>query len=354
MRGVVPDLGIKTRRTVEYWLDAAETSSGSFHTFDKAPDLWGGLTTAAVLPDTKSTPTATSKFVPRTPEQLQAEEQTKCQKEPANPFGTIDSAYCRARAYKVLVDSRSELVVRAITGGVFGTRRGIQTLLGTKVNPAIRSVKDAGSDLQNLLQENLIDNTKMRQALDLRLASTSVFLQGTNADWHFKEITDLRVTVEGQATQIAQTRLDIARTSSDISSRELELRTEITSAGDQLTKKTVTKSQVDAKVKADNEALVDLTEAKTTMLSDLNDLDYVSKETDKNLAALDDINDSSTKYTQFRDAKNELSRWRDRMIELRTDLDSKTDDAFSSEHGADCEFAFSQTKKQRSPLRGLT
>jgi hypothetical protein len=303
--------------------------------FDKAPDLWGALITAAAPADTKAPPPVSKALaLPRTPEDFQKEAQEACQRDPHNPFNNSHSVYCRARAYRVLVDQRSVLVVRDIARRVFDQRQALQTLVNSQVNVSIREVKNAGSDLHNLLEESSGSAVKTKQAVDERLTSGSVFLRGIEAEWPFQPIGDLRIGAETLTVNIAETRLSVARSSAEISLLEGQLRSEISSLGKQT-----------AKVDADNLALVDLTEAKTTLLSDLNDLDYASKETDKTRVMLDDISETSPRYTQFRDARNELGRWRDRMAALKASLDKDAEAALSSKHPADGEFAFSQTKK---------
>jgi hypothetical protein len=338
-------------------------------TFDKAPDLWGALATAAAPADTKLTtnakpPAAAPLESGKTPKQMEEEEEIRCQKDPANPFGAARSLYCRARALRARVNQESALGAQRIIAEVHDQRGEVQDLINRKVNAAIRAVKDGGSDLQNLMKDSSGDPGSLQHALTSRLTNPSVFLAGIEAQWPFDELSTKRsvaqTLVSDIAAAIATARLNFAQGSAEISSLESQLHSESGSLSQQLAKISAGASQtLQDKITADDEALAALAVAKTIPPSDLNDLDYASKEADKTVAALDDVSETGVKYAQFRDAKSELSRWRDRMAELKVVLDKASDPAnpdktpvaermvaaLSLRHDADGEFAFSQTKK---------
>jgi len=333
-------------------------------TFDKAPDLWGGLVGVAAPADTKTAakPAAKPAVVPsdKTPQQIEEQERSACKGDPKNPFGSGDSLFCSARGLAARIERESELGARRITDQVAEQRSGIQVLINRTINPAFRAVKDAGADLQNLLKDSSGDPEKVKQALAERLTPHSLFLLGVEATWPHDDVSTKRAAAGTLVAEIAvitvAARRNFAQNSADVSSLEGRLRSESSSLEQQLAKietgvqrdnkKNATASQtLKDKIAADDNALALLSAAKTAMASDLDDLDYATKEADKTLTVLDDVSDTSTKYAQFRDARNELARWKGRMAALAAGLNENIEAAFSSRHSADGEFAFSQTKK---------
>jgi hypothetical protein len=244
--------------------------------------------------------------------------------------------------------------------------------LATKTNAAILAVADAGADLQSLLQESSIAKPSLLEQISARLrhdmntscpgdpSGYSVFMYGVKACWPFQEIATARNTTEGLRTGIEREKIDFQTLATEQVSRigllkdRSQMKIVALEAMLNDKKLKVTQYQLakfSTAVGDLKDLLPDLETAKADLVIDATNLDNASKEADKTLAGFADMGSTSSTYTAFRDARELLLTWQQRMTGLYDAWTAykadpvKNPDPFSLSADGPCEFAFSQTKK---------
>ena len=363
-------------------------------TFDKAPDLWGALTAAAVPADTKAAAAPTAKApadaqhlikhaaafaVPITPNTSFETLFAQCQKD----FPTADPLYCEADARFHLVHQKADEINgdKGIPAQVSDKRNAAQSVV-TAANTAARQLANAGDDLKALVETSTGVATTLMSALRERLTKqgnldsscqirssdatpSSTFQKGLDALWPSSVASFVQANESFKLT-LNEYRLFIQQSGIEISSLEARIRPlqdllksqrgdlQKQAAGKNPPKDSAKKiGNLDGKINSFDEALGLLASAKTELLIDTAYVDYGAKETDTTLAALSQISETGTKYTAFHSAQQELNKWNQRMQRINQTACSQKEDAFSMDFDASCEFAFSQTKKNPVALLSI-
>ncbi|HEY6770282.1 MAG TPA: hypothetical protein VI386_36530 [Candidatus Sulfotelmatobacter sp.] len=356
-------------------------------TFVAGPDLWKALTqvpTTGAAQAAKDTSAPKTKQPPAPPaiglfEKVVITPAPDCMHDPkltTLPAATLVS-FCEAvtlaerglQVYLLVQNENKQIRDKYVK--VADDRTQLNNL-ATKTNAAILAVADAGADLQSLLQEgsitnsSLVDqiNTRLRHDLNTACASDpsaySVFMYGVKACWPFQEIATARNTTEGLRTSIEREKIDFQPFATEQVSRIgllkdrsqmkiVALEADLNDKKLKLTQYQLAKFSTAVGDLQDR--LADLETAKADLVIDATNLDNAGKEADKTLAGFGDMSSTSSKYTGFRDARELLLTWQQRMTGLydawmayKTDP-VKNPDPFSNSRDGDCDFAFSQTKK---------
>jgi hypothetical protein len=227
---------------------------------------------------------------------------------------------------------------------------------------AVAKVKAGGQAVTALLQKTWTNPALLIGYINDALIPTSSIIVGTIAQWPNPDtVATLKRAALGWKAELANRSSKFTDSLTSVSGALVSAKKALTdivpslnskvstaSAGDQTNLKTLIAYIQDEETKLDDSSR-QLTKMQTL-------LSWATTENQRVLSAIPDLEQSSTKFTDFQTAQEALISWKTRMTDLRDRWVSYTTaktsgksvednpNPFSLSTAADCEFAFSRTK----------
>jgi hypothetical protein len=340
-------------------------------TFSQAVDLWSKLQAAAV-PSAAATPLAPTPAVP-TPKVPTKEGPLKAAAVPKLSDKAIEEAETAVNGAESVIsaakgtrgpkaDCSADIPVGLDITNETNRQSGCLATEASAETTAVTLVKSAGQSLVSLLQRSGVSPALLIGYIAQELAASSVFIQGIGAKWPpFDATATLRRSAEGWKIELAGRKTkfngDLAKVSGLLSSAKKDL-SEIKETLDVEAKKSTGPDQAaltgEAATVAGKISSVDDEVNKLTNTANL--LDWAIGENQRVLGAIPDLEQASSKYTDFQTAQEALVTWQTRMTDLQNrwadyqaglksgKSEEENPSPFSLSTSADCEFAFSRTK----------
>ena len=349
--------------------------------FTAPGDLWSKLSgvTAAGVETAPKAAEAPKKLKAGPPEPCQ-----KRQKDMADQ-AAID-AFCEAEEVKAKIDEELSGISNLKTDGVDPNREELDRLLD-QIQKAVASVTLAGRLLREKLQANSpVPNGILQDINDMvRENPESAFLAGAKANWaDASDVKNLRTSAENLKKEVDREKSAfpafITEQSAVVAALQATLSAKITSLKEQQKEKregaekpsaeptpvgkrpapaqapVTSAERLASSITALEGKTKELEQAKNDLLTASTSLDWATRENDKILAAIPDLEEGSAKYTAFIEAREKLLDWKARMEALRNRWNEHQDAVAKKSDGelhpnpfdivaeGDCEFAFGGAK----------
>jgi len=333
-------------------------------TFSQPPDLWAKLqevstpSPAAQPAEPKAAPQAASPLIKA---QLRAAAMRlpNVGPEVTKLLDLADKAIDAADQAK---DTANTAVQDATLGVTTRTNKDNSDLLkdASDAALAVKKVKDAGQSLVNLLQRSWTGPALQIGYINNELDATSIFMEGIGARWPKPgDISTLRWRAEGWKVELADRKTTFTNGLAAISGALVLAKQNLATVRDDLSSQTgANAGEQDALRNKRDEVIKKIAEVDdeiTQLTNAAKLLDWAIGENQRVLAAIPDLEGTSSKYADFRTAQEALVTWQTRMTDLRDrwnayeatqqgKTEAENPNPFSLSTSADCEFAFSRTK----------